>query len=34
MDSAERTERWLNPIEKLWRWVCQDVLKVHRWVED
>jgi len=25
---------WLNPIEKLWRWVRQDVLKMHRWVED
>jgi DDE superfamily endonuclease len=25
---------WLNPIEKLWRWVSQDVLKMHRWVED
>jgi transposase len=25
---------WLNPIEKLWRWVRQDVLKLHRWVED
>jgi transposase len=25
---------WLNPIEKLWRWVRQDVLKRHRWVED
>jgi len=24
---------WLNPIEKLWRWVRQDVLKMHRWVE-
>lgn len=23
---------WLNPIEKLWRWVRQDVLKLHRWV--
>jgi hypothetical protein len=22
------------PIEKLWRWVRQDVLKMHRWVED
>lgn len=21
---------WLNPIEKLWRWVRQDVLKLHR----
>jgi transposase len=25
---------WRNPIEKLWRWVRQDVLKMHRWVED
>jgi transposase len=25
---------WLKPIEKLWRWVRQDVLKMHRWVED
>jgi DDE superfamily endonuclease len=25
---------WLNPIEKLWRWVRQDVLKMPRWVED
>jgi DDE superfamily endonuclease len=25
---------WLNPIEKLWRWVRQDVLKLHRWVEN
>jgi transposase len=25
---------WLNPVEKLWRWVRQDVLKMHRWVED
>jgi transposase len=23
---------WLNPIEKLWRWLRQDVLKLHRWV--
>jgi len=22
---------WLNPIEKLWRWLRQDVLKMHRW---
>jgi hypothetical protein len=22
---------WLNPIEKLWRWLRQDVLKLHRW---
>lgn len=21
---------WLNPIEKLWRWLKQDVLKLHR----
>jgi transposase len=25
---------WLNPIEKLWRWLRQAVLKMHRWVED
>lgn len=25
---------WLNPIEKLWRWLRQDVLKLHRWVTD
>jgi transposase len=25
---------WLNPIEKLWRWLRQDVLKMHRWVEN
>jgi hypothetical protein len=25
---------WLNPIEKLWRWLRQGVLKMHRWVED
>jgi transposase len=25
---------WLNPIEKLWCWVRQDVLKMHRWVEN
>lgn len=25
---------WLNPIEKLWRWVRQDVLRLHRWVTD
>jgi transposase len=24
----------LNPIEKLWRWLRHDVLKMHRWVED
>jgi hypothetical protein len=23
-----------EPVEKLWRWVRQDVLKMHRWVED
>ena len=25
---------WLNPIEKLWRWLRQDILKMHRWGED
>lgn len=25
---------WLNPIEKLWRWLRQDILKMHRWVAD
>ena len=25
---------WLNPIEKLWRWLRQDVLKLHRSAED
>jgi transposase len=25
---------WLNPIEKMWRWLRQDILKMHRWVED
>ena len=25
---------WLNPIEKLWRWVRQDILKLHRWASD
>jgi transposase len=25
---------WLNPIEKLWRWLRQDILKLHRWGED
>ena len=25
---------WLNPIEKLWRWLRQDVLKLHRLAED
>ena len=24
---------WLNPIEKLWRWLRQDVLKMHPLVE-
>jgi hypothetical protein len=24
---------WLNPIEKLWRWLRQDVLKMHRLAE-
>lgn len=24
---------WLNPIEKLWRWLKQDVLKMHRLAE-
>jgi hypothetical protein len=24
----------LNPIEKLWRWLRQDVLKLHRLAED
>jgi hypothetical protein len=23
-----------EPVEKLWRWVRQDILKMHRWVED
>lgn len=22
---------WLNPIEKLWRWLRQEVLRLHRW---
>lgn len=25
---------WLKPSEKLWRWLRQDILKMHRWVED
>jgi transposase len=25
---------WLNPIEKLWRWLRQDVLHHHRYAED
>lgn len=25
---------WLNPIEKLWRWLRQDVLKLHRLAQD
>ena len=25
---------WLNPIEKLWRWLRQDVLRMHRLAED
>jgi len=25
---------WCNPIEKLWRWLKQDVLKMHRLAED
>jgi transposase len=25
---------WLNPIEKLWRWLRQDVLKLHRLLEE
>lgn len=25
---------WLNPIEKLWRWLRQDVLKLHRLASD
>jgi transposase len=25
---------WLNPIEKLWRWLKQDVLKLHRLADD
>ena len=25
---------WLNPMEKLWRWLRHDILKMPRWVED
>jgi hypothetical protein len=25
---------WLNPIEKLWRWLYQTVIHAHRWSED
>jgi len=25
---------WLNPIEKVWRWLRQDVLKMHRQADD
>jgi transposase len=25
---------WLNPIEKLWHWLRQAILKLPRWVED
>lgn len=25
---------WLNPIEKLWRWLRQDVVHLHRWADD
>ena len=25
---------WANPIEKLWRWLRQDVLHLHPWAED
>lgn len=25
---------WLNPIEKLWRWLKEEVLKLHRWAGD
>ena len=25
---------WLNPIEKLWRWLQQDVLHLHRLCDD
>lgn len=25
---------WLNPIEKLWRWLRQSVLRLHRWAAD
>lgn len=24
---------WLNPIEKLWRWLKQEVLHLHRWAD-
>jgi hypothetical protein len=25
---------WANPIEKLWRWVKQDILHLHPWADD
>ena len=25
---------WLNPIEKVWRWLRQDVLNLHRLADD
>lgn len=25
---------WLNPIEKLWRWLKQDILHLHTWADD
>jgi transposase len=25
---------WLNPIEKLWRWLRQDMLKLHQRADD
>jgi len=25
---------WLNPIEKLWRWLRQEVRKMHRLADD
>jgi hypothetical protein len=25
---------WLNPVEKLWRWLRQEVLHLHRWADD
>ncbi len=25
---------WLNPIEKLWRWLRQDVVHLHPWAND
>jgi hypothetical protein len=25
---------WLNPIEKVWRWLRQDVLRLHPWADD